>query len=330
MPERLTATERFFIAKYHAATLRGAVERAASAERSQLFTDRNECCRLPVAVDSIAGQKRITFVDYCESSSECPEARLVPHEFGFYVQLKPNVTPARRRFSLAHEIGHTLFYGDKGKGPRHQVGLVDVLEMMAEERICNAFARALMIPASYATESITPIPKADPLELLLRLGRAANRFKASLPELLVRISQLTLASSPYLILYLRHRENRFTCADVQLRVEGCYALGDFRRTLHVWRNRSASGINLESAQALFSQWNHSRECGRFFLNHRNKLTSSIEEGVEPRRETVEVGCLAEGKWKRSTVEMNAISCLYAPGTRGQAESYIISVLSPPL
>src|SRR5437660_10792138 len=140
-PHLPTRTARYFLSKFRTATLKGAIELAAQRERERLFTGFEECCSVPVDVEAIAQRKGLKLVELPLGSSS-RDAELRPASDGFLVRLKPRVSEGRRRFTIAHEIGHSLFY-DHG---RHQVGLLDERESRAEEWICQKFASALLIP----------------------------------------------------------------------------------------------------------------------------------------------------------------------------------------
>lgn len=51
----------------------------------------------------------------------------------------------RKRFLVAHELAHTLFYEDGPEGPRRRV-----FDSEPQERFCDELARALLVPAAAA------------------------------------------------------------------------------------------------------------------------------------------------------------------------------------
>ncbi len=85
-------------------------------------------------------QEKIVF-----DSEEASGAILVPVPGGFIVRLGKDQRTARRRFSIAHEIGHTFFYNLEYDPP------IKILPRECsrwlgekkEEDICNAFASDL-------------------------------------------------------------------------------------------------------------------------------------------------------------------------------------------
>jgi hypothetical protein len=88
------------------------------------------------------------------------DARISPVQDGFRIYMnslyKSQNMEHRWRFSIAHEIGHTLFYDLKNSPPKHFriLGLTAELE----EQICNYFATELLMPeeqVSYQYHSLT-------------------------------------------------------------------------------------------------------------------------------------------------------------------------------
>ncbi len=135
------------------------------------------------------------------------------------VQLRSDATHLRRRFSIAHEVAHTLFYEQTAKGLRHRIGILSKEELAAEERICNAFASALLMPASRLQDSLVSIPLNSASHVLSLLDQTARRFQVSLPALVSRLNQVQLASSQYIVLCFRFTENQYTGRDARLRVD---------------------------------------------------------------------------------------------------------------
>lgn len=84
------------------------------------------------------------------------EAKLTPRGRGFEIEVDPTpvggwqdpeceaVARRRRRFRIAHELGHTLFYGEGPDGRRTRNTPISE----KEERFCDAFAAALLLPRS--------------------------------------------------------------------------------------------------------------------------------------------------------------------------------------
>jgi IrrE N-terminal-like domain len=106
----------------------------------------------PIDLDQIAtlfGVKVIRSRKLYENVS----GQLIPRKAGFEIAVaegKTNHLPTRRRFSLAHELGHTLFFSTGPHGPERifpkQVNTVSSLSKR-EEGLCDSFAAALLVPA---------------------------------------------------------------------------------------------------------------------------------------------------------------------------------------
>jgi hypothetical protein len=323
-----TRTERFFLDLFKSATLHGAAERAARREREQLL---DECATIPIDIVALAKRRAIEIRQDLEGEP-CEEGLLLPYNGGYRVRLRRSATEARKRFSLAHEIGHTFFYKLERDGPRHQIGVLSEVERSAEERICDLFAGALLMPSTHVRAEMGTLPANRPGEVLTRLDTIAQRFRVSLPALLQRMRSFNVASPPYLLLYLRPKLNPSTGGDFALRVEFSVSLGPWRGAF-VWRNRSASGLGLSSVALLFDEWiRMSRtipDRGRFALDSSARLAASTSTSRAGEvNETICLSLITGGKWTRKKVPVVAASRLYTWPANEQKQAYVLSVLSP--
>lgn len=84
-------------------------------------------------------------------------AILEPVPGGFILRLGQNQTTVRRRFGIAHEIGHTFFYNLNYDPPIKIFPreCSSILGEKKEEDICNAFARELLMPRELVQQDIT-------------------------------------------------------------------------------------------------------------------------------------------------------------------------------
>jgi Zn-dependent peptidase ImmA (M78 family) len=235
----LTRSEQYFLDLFGAASLQSAVERAAETTRGRLRGSLNSA---PTDVFRIAMDNKVRVINDLVGSS-CEEGLLIPRKGSYLVRLKKNSTESRRRFSLAHELGHTFFYKDSGNGPRHQIGLLSARERTAEERICNLFASALLMPSQRLREHLGNLPTNRPSELLDRLEGAARAFAVSLPALFQRLRSMEIDAPAYLLVSLTGRPNPATRTETTLRVDACVGMGA-GANLCIWRNRSAGRIGL--------------------------------------------------------------------------------------
>jgi hypothetical protein len=324
-------TASYFIDRYGAATLRGAIERAATREiHTSFFGD----VKIPIDIDQIARQKLIQ-VREADRDWGCDLARLVPQHGGFLAELKPGSIENRRRATLAHEIGHTLFYRDDGNRPRHQIGIFNAIEHRAEESICERFAQALLMPASQLSDAMGLLPSASPATILNQLEITAQKFKVTLPILASRLSEIEIRCPSYLIVFFRFTENRVTQLEPRLRVVTSHCFGS-SPALRVWTNRSVESVNLESVGQLFEEWSNLSEAvvkrsGRYICNTNRQVVPKTPSEI-PKQfvEKVSVSSfdLSVGKWKNETLRMAVSSCLYSKENATDREAKIISVLSP--
>jgi hypothetical protein len=287
---------------------------------------------MPVDVIRIATAKGIQITEDLEGA-KCEEGRLMATKAGFRIRLRHTSTESRRRLSLAHELGHTLFYLHDGNGPRHAIGVLDRAEISAEERVCNAFARALLMPARLCQTLIPPLE--DSAALFDSLESAARAFHVSLPALIVRLSSVRVgvASSPRILLYSRFAENRTTQCDAGLRIEASsqVGLGD---KWWVWPNRTVAGLRLQSAIALFESW---RTClaakaergGRYSWHPTTGLARL--DAMAPSRpfdEQLVVTTRLGSRWPKVLLRARVASRLYARAGATLRDGYVISIVEP--
>jgi hypothetical protein len=106
---------------------------------------------------------------------------------GYRVVLRTGAPPARRRFTLAHEICHTFFYET-----------VPALKLAAtqddpfEEALCNYGAGCLLMPERVIRDSVLANrPCLDSLD------RLCNQFRVSREAMILRLRQLRLWTCEY-------------------------------------------------------------------------------------------------------------------------------------
>jgi transcriptional regulator with XRE-family HTH domain len=111
----------------------------------------------------------------------------LPHDrVGFSALVNAETTPGRRRFTLAHELGHALFHGD-----RMYVTYFGRRE--AAERFADAFAGEFLVPTQSlrAVAEAMGVTKVQDPEVVVHLQRT---FKVSYAMMLVRLQLAGLAS----------------------------------------------------------------------------------------------------------------------------------------
>lgn len=113
------------------------------------------------------------------------DARLVPTAEGVRIEFNPNRPAGRRRFSVAHEIGHLLFE-DHGEAVRNRVHADRASgDDWQLEMLCNLAAAEMLMPAS-SLEGLDEQPLA--LAPLLELRR---QLEVSAESLLLRAVRFT-------------------------------------------------------------------------------------------------------------------------------------------
>ena len=100
-------------------------------------------------------------------------------------------SPGRRRFTVAHEIGHWICHFERGRfEPQYcrseDIG-VGIGIGRTREREANAFASQLLMPEV--------LVRREAEALRLNVHALARRFEVSLPAMKVRLSQLSLLPS---------------------------------------------------------------------------------------------------------------------------------------
>lgn len=161
----------------------GTAERAAELiDRYYRHFDDPE---LPVPVDAIAVDLLGFAVD--EDDALDVSGMLIPAEKQVWLNGRESrSSEGRRRFTLAHELGHWVCQYQQGQAePRYcrseEIG-VGVGRKL--EREANAFAAELLMPA--------PLVRREAVALKLNVHALAHRFEVSLPAIRVRLEHLSL------------------------------------------------------------------------------------------------------------------------------------------
>jgi hypothetical protein len=125
----------------------------------------------PVSLREVLRQERIklSFVRGLDV-----EGRLQCQNQGFTIEINERLRayPARLRFTVAHELGHTLFYDVTSSPPLKQIP--SSFQSKAEESLCNDFARELLIPYSYLSafqDRYMNAPEIQRIQLLEQICR---------------------------------------------------------------------------------------------------------------------------------------------------------------
>jgi O-acetyl-ADP-ribose deacetylase (regulator of RNase III) len=113
-----------------------------------------------------------------------PDARIIPMKSNdFRIEYNPFQSPARRNFSIAHEIGHTLF-SDCGEMIRNREEKLED-ESWQLEFLCNVAASELLLP--YAEFSI----EANEIQMNVNgLIDLARKYNASVESVFLRFCEV--------------------------------------------------------------------------------------------------------------------------------------------
>jgi Zn-dependent peptidase ImmA (M78 family) len=123
----------------------------------------------PINLDHIMKLRCIEKEVFFESKGV--DAVLLPISGGFILRQSKDQNIVRRRFSTAHEIGHTFFYNLEYDPPIRIIPR----EYFQEEDICHAFARELLMPKEFVQQDLYDIGTRD-LQIIIELAR---RYKVS-------------------------------------------------------------------------------------------------------------------------------------------------------
>ena len=118
-----------------------------------------------------------------EANAEVIDARTVSVAGSLRIQFNPTQPRERLRFSIAHEIAHTLFE-DVGDAPRHRGGDRDIPDDWQLEMLCNLAAAEFVMP-------IGSLPPREHLPHIEDLIKECRRFDVSVEAFLIRVTKVT-------------------------------------------------------------------------------------------------------------------------------------------
>jgi Zn-dependent peptidase ImmA (M78 family) len=135
----------------------------------QLLQDARQVA-VPVDLSPMLVARKSTIIGF-DRRLPC-EARLETGPAGFLIRLNGSLASdeneSRRRFALAHELGHTLFYDLNELPPVRIICLP--LHDPVEEEVCDKFAAALLVPNCYLQSLCREVAsRGDGLTLLDRI-----------------------------------------------------------------------------------------------------------------------------------------------------------------
>jgi Zn-dependent peptidase ImmA (M78 family) len=152
------------------------------AEELLIQTHQN---KIPILLDQIAELRKIHEIQYYDTAAKYNprfdlQGEIIPDDKGFIVYLNPDHSVARKRATLAHEIGHTLFYDTSKSPPRKVYANND----SKEEWMCWDFARSLLVPEWSISGFINQYKETPDLRSICE---TAKKFDVSIEILLKRI-----------------------------------------------------------------------------------------------------------------------------------------------
>lgn len=115
------------------------------------------------------------------------EASLVGYGNKGIIKVAPGVSPERRRFSIAHEVGHWERHRGQSFSCRVEERALDKA-VRSKEREADDYAAELMMPVNLFTEAIRSIKTRVSLGLISDLGKT---FRASFPAAAIRYAELS-------------------------------------------------------------------------------------------------------------------------------------------
>ena len=130
-----------------------------------------------VDLESVLVQRRISRT-ISFSLQQTAKGILIPREGGFTINLNPRYAhesyACERRFTVAHEVGHTYFYDINGEYPQRYSWIEN--HTGVEEIICDSFASELLMPyhsllTHYEVKSHTSHEPVSILNALIELSQ---------------------------------------------------------------------------------------------------------------------------------------------------------------
>lgn len=118
-----------------------------------------------------------------EASGDVADARTVATDTAIRIEFNPTRPRERVRFSIAHEIAHTLF-SDVAEQTRHRGGAATTTDEWQLEMLCNLAAAEFVMP-------IGSLPPTDQLPKIEELMCERRNFDVSAEAFLIRVVKTT-------------------------------------------------------------------------------------------------------------------------------------------
>ena len=117
-----------------------------------------------------------------QANASVADARIISSEGGFQIQFNPTQTRERVRFSIAHELAHTLF-PDIAKEVRNRGGNKSAADDWQLEMLCNLAASEFVMP-------IGALPSRGSLPSIEALMTERRKFDVSDEAFLIRVTKV--------------------------------------------------------------------------------------------------------------------------------------------
>lgn len=124
-----------------------------------------------------------------EASGDVADARTIPTASGVRIEFNPTLPRERMRFSIAHEIAHTLF-SDVAEKTRHRAGVPHSSDEWQLEMLCNLAAAEFVMP-------LGSLPSTGRLPRVEDLMTERRKFDVSAEAFIIRM--LKAAAEPALM-----------------------------------------------------------------------------------------------------------------------------------
>lgn len=148
---------------------------------------------------------KIAALRYCvveeTTSLGSASAHLVTRENSFIVRLQSGESRSRRNYSCAHELGHTYFY-DMVSGCYEHIPTFDRSSQDEEERRCNLFASALLMPYGEFASAFSSVDSRQTAEKAIRW--LSRQFNVSVLAAVYRVNELQLENPRWIFLVMKH------------------------------------------------------------------------------------------------------------------------------
>lgn len=133
----------------------------------------------PVDVESLA---RAMGIDSITSVTMIEDGRLEQDGRSAVIYLRNDLPESRRRFTIAHELGHRLLLHPRAPAERYRRRLIGD----SEERLCDDIAAAILLPSGWVATHFRQSPHT--LDTVRRLSGSTN---TSMSASLVRLCEVT-------------------------------------------------------------------------------------------------------------------------------------------